>query len=335
VLGTYAAVRLPSPRGALSQQLFAGLGKGTALDIVNGPTDDDDLQISLWVLYELHYRGFDGVDEGREWDPQVLGLRARLEVPFEAGLRRRAAGIVRDALDHGPSVVDQLTHICERRGSGLPRFLERKATEGQFREFLSMRSIYHLKESDPQAWALPRLTGHAKAALAELLYDEFGNGSGERVHQELFTAAMQDAGLEPEYGTYVDQTPAHVLTGNNAMSLLGLHRRLRGASVGHLAAFEMTSTAPSRRVARGAERLGFGTAVAAYYDEHVEADAVHEQLASRSICGSLVAAEPELREDVLLGAALCVALEKASGRRTLRDWADGRSALRPSLASVG
>ena len=105
--------------------------------------------------------------------------------------------------------------------------------------------------------------------------------------------------------------------------------------MGHLAAFEMTSTAPSRRIARGAERLGFGPAVAAYYDEHVEADAVHEQLASRSICGSLVAAEPKLREDVLLGAALCVALEKTSGRLTLQDWAEGRSALRPSLALVG
>jgi hypothetical protein len=328
-------VRLPSPRGALSQQLFAGLRNGAALDIANGPTDEDDLQISLWALYELHYRGFDNVGEGREWDPQVLGLRARLEVPFEAGLRRRAAGIVRAALPHGPSVVDQLTHITERRGSGLPSFLERKATVGQFREFLMTRSDYHLKESDPQAWALPRTTGHAKAALAELLYDEFGNGSGERVHQELFAAAMGDAGLQNDYGAYIEQTPAHVLTVNNAMSLLGLHRRLRGASVGHLAAFEMTSTAPSRRIARGAERLGFGPAVAAYYDEHVEADAVHEQLASRSICGSLVAAEPKLREDVLLGAALCVALEKASGRRTLQDWADGRSALRPSLTPVG
>ncbi|HSI26156.1 MAG TPA: iron-containing redox enzyme family protein [Aeromicrobium sp.] len=327
-------MRLPSPRGALSQQLFAALGKGTALAIANGPTDEDDLQISLWALYELHYRGFDQVDDGREWDPQVLALRARLEVPFETSLRRRVAGTVRAALDHGPSVVDQLTHICERRGSGLPRFLERKATADQFREFLMTRSDYHLKESDPQAWALPRTTGHAKAALAELLYDEFGNGSGERVHQELFATAMQDAGLVTDYGSYIDQTPAHVLTVNNAMSLLGLHRRLRGASLGHLAAFEMTSTAPSRRIARGAERLGFGPAVAAYYDEHVEADAVHEQLASRSICGSLVAAEPRLRDDVLLGAALCVVLEKASGTRTLQDWADGRSALRPLRETV-
>ena len=42
------------------------------------------------------------------------------------------------------------------------------------------------------------------------------------------------------------------------MSLFGLHRRRRGAIVGHLALFEMTSSVPNRRYADGLRRLGFG-----------------------------------------------------------------------------
>ena len=38
-----------------------------------------------------------------------------------------------------------------------------------------------------------------------------------------------------------------------------------------------------------------------YYDTHVAADAVHEQVAVRTICGSLVEAEPGLRAADVLG----------------------------------
>ena len=72
------------------------------------------------------------------------------------------------------------------------------------------------------------------------------------------------------------------------MSLFGLHRRLRGAALGHLAAFEATSSLPSRRMAQGlAPARAARRRWSHYYDEHVEADAVHEQLAVRTICGAL------------------------------------------------
>src|SRR4051794_41908592 len=83
---------LPSPRGPLSEALIAALAgaPGTLPPItVMAPSDplaDDDLHLALYVLYELHYRGFDGVDERWEWDPSLLALRARLEGVFEAGL---------------------------------------------------------------------------------------------------------------------------------------------------------------------------------------------------------------------------------------------------------
>ena len=70
------------------------------------------------------------------------------------------------------------------------------------------------------------------------------------------------------------------------MSLFGLHRRWRGAALGHLAAVEMTSSEPSRRYSAGLRRLGFDERTTVFYDEHVEADAVHEQIASVDMCGS-------------------------------------------------
>jgi hypothetical protein len=157
-------------------------------------------------------------------------------------------------------------------------------------------------------------------ALAELLYDEFGDGRPERLHPALFAASLAGAGLDDTYGAYVDDVSGTTLALNNTMSLFGLHRRLRGAAMGHLAAFEATSSVPSRKIAAGVRRVGLPEVVAAYFDEHVEADSVHEQLAVRTICGAMVAAEPALEPDVLFGVAACLLLDGLSAAELLGRW---------------
>jgi hypothetical protein len=154
----------------------------------------------------------------------------------------------------------------------------------------------------------------------ELQFDEYGNGDPNRLHSHLWALGMDALGLRSDYGAYVDEVPLEILEQNNAMSLFGLHRRLRGAALGHLAAFEMTSSMPSRRLAQGLQRLGLADEMVAYYTEHVEADAVHDQLAGRVICGALVAAEPELAADVFLGAFTCLDLEDRVAHRVLAEW---------------
>ena len=292
---------------------------------------DDDVQIALWALYELSYHGFDEVDPAHEWAPGLLATRATIEAPFEAALRALAMPAVERALaDHGsPSQVPAALAavVDDTEDAGLAGHLHREATEEQYREFLVHRSIYHLKESDPHAFAIPRLEGGPKVALAELQYDEFGGGRADRLHSTLFARALEGAGLDPAYGAYVDVVPAATLSVNNAMSLFALHRRLRGALMGHLAAFESTSSLPCRRYSGGAERVGFDGRVTDYFDEHVEADAVHEQLACRHICQRLVEQHPELHEDVLFGAAVCMQLEALSGTLMVDSWRSGASAL--------
>jgi hypothetical protein len=112
------------------------------------------------------------------------------------------------------------------------------------------------------------------------------------------------------------------------MSLFGLHRRLRGAIVGHLALFEMTSSVPNRRYAAGLRRLGFSGAATEFFDEHVEADAVHEAVAAVDLAGGLIRQEPELAGDVLWGARCLAALEGEWAAYLLEAWEEGRSSLR-------
>src|SRR3954452_12871212 len=93
----------PVPRGPLSGTVLGALraapgalslDDAATLDLSNvaDPLADDDFHLALYCCYELHYRGFDGVDELWEWDPALLALRARLEDVFETGLAEALAG---------------------------------------------------------------------------------------------------------------------------------------------------------------------------------------------------------------------------------------------------
>lgn len=313
------AVLTPKGRGSLSEATFGAMRSSspawdTALRAL--PDDDEDLHITLWALHEMHYRGFEDVDDDREWQPELIALRRSLETTFERTLRDRAP----DTSPEGEFAEAFFAFVAAHDGPSLAGHVQRHADKEQALELLRMRSIYHLKESDPSAWLVPRLPDRTKAALMELQFDEYGCGDPGRLHAGLFARGMDESGLRPEYGAYIDDVPLEVLEENNAMSLFGLNRRLRGASLGHLAAFEVTSSVPSRRIAQGLTRLGLPDAMAAYYVEHVEADAVHEQLAVRTICGSLLDEEPALRDDMFFGAFTCLDLEDRFARRMLQAW---------------
>jgi hypothetical protein len=188
-----------------------------------------------------------------------------------------------------------------------------------------------LKEADPHTWAIPRLDGRAKSAMVEIQADEYGGGKPGRMHSELFARTMRGLGLDPSFGAYLDSIPAITLASVNSMSLFGLQRRLRGAICGHLAIYEMTSSIPNGKYARGFRRLGFDGDVTEYFEEHVEADAVHEQIAGRDLAGGLIAEHPALAADVFFGAGSALYLDGLAGGWQLDAWSSGRSALRQPL----
>jgi hypothetical protein len=300
-----------------------GLAAGLADD---GAVYDDDLQLTLFVCYELHYRGWDGVDERWEWNPSLLALRAAAEERFEGDLRAVVGPVPPVPPDAVPRALVELTSADD--GPSLAKYLHRHATMDQFREFVTHRSVYHLKEADPHTWAIPRLDGGPKAALVEIQVDEYGGGRPDRMHAELFRTTMRELGLDTGYGAYVDVVPAITLATNNVMSLFGLHRRHRGALLGHLAAFEMTSSLPNRRYGNGLRRLGGNATAVRFYDEHVEADAVHEQIAAHDMCGAFCAADPAQAPDVLFGAACALTLDRLFASHLLACWERADSSLR-------
>ncbi|WP_371649828.1 MULTISPECIES: iron-containing redox enzyme family protein [unclassified Streptomyces] len=321
---------LPDGRGEVSATVIAHLrGEGTPLPDARAAADadpyGDDLQLALYVCYEPHYRGFAGVDDAMEWDPALLTARALLEARFLDALRRDAARAhdVDDAL--GELLVEPV------HGTGVSHHLQEEGRLWQLREYAAQRSLYHLKEADPHAWVLPRLWGRAKAGMAAVEFDEYGGGRAERVHARLFADLMTDLGLDPAYGRYLDSGSARMLATVNLMSLLGLHRSLRGALVGHFATLEVISSPGSRRMALAMKRAGAGPAAELFYTEHVEADAVHEQVVRHEVIGGLLEREPQLAPDVVFGIDATMFLEDRFGEDLLGHWRAGRTSLRAPL----
>jgi hypothetical protein len=303
----------------------ARIVRNLAEDVAN-PLADDDLQLALYLCFELHYRSFERVDAGWEWNPGLLAIRAELEQRFLATLEAELgeAEAVRPE-----SVGERLFELEEGDdGVSLSRYLETEGTLEELREFVIHRSLYQLKEADPHSWAIPRLSGAAKTALLEVQADEYGGGRAERMHSALFAKTMGALGLDDRENGYLGQIPGETLATVNLMSALGLRRSRRGAIVGHLAMFEMTSALPNRRYGSALRRLGFDEEATDFYDEHVEADAVHENIAAYDLAGSLAREEPELAGDIMFGARTLLYLEGRFARSLLDAWQRGESSLR-------
>jgi hypothetical protein len=323
---------LPQPRGPVSEALFARLRRSPhALAGVSGEIDAEDLHLALYCCYELHYRGFEGVDDRWEWEPSLLALRVELESRFERELRETLGP---PGAPPNPAEIDVLLRELMQADDApsVSTFIEREATAEQALEFMVHRSAYQLKEADPHSWALPRLWGRPKAAMVEIQADEYGNGRPDDIHAELFARAMKAVGLDSSYGAYLDQIPSVTLATVNLMSLFGLHRRLRGAIVGHLALFEMTSSVPNRRYASGLRRLGYGDDACLFFDVHVVADAVHESVAAVDLAGGLAKQDPKLGADVLWGARALLEIDGRWARHIMSAWERDASSLQPALA---
>ncbi len=316
---------LQRPAGSPAPELASAARRALAsgADLV----EDEDVQLALYLMYELHYGGLP-VDERWEWSGELLGARAILEDGLEQHLRRALSPEgPQPQPEDVPATLFAMAAPGPAAGS-VASFVARQASREQVSELLVLRSVSQLKEADPHTWAIPRLRGRAKAALVEIQADEYGGGRLDRMHSALFARCMRALGLCDEPNHYLDRVPATFLASVNVVSMFALHARLRGALCGHLAAVEMTSSLPSRRFVTGLQRLGLGVGATEYFDEHVEADAVHEQVAAHDLCGGLLEQEPALLGDVLLGARVALELDARTGALVMRSWNADVSALR-------
>ncbi|WP_062133938.1 iron-containing redox enzyme family protein [Demequina aestuarii] len=335
-----SAVRLPfTERGPVSDAVMRHLSGSTehvdhtelaqrAVARTPDACRDEDLALALFTLYASSYGSIDPLAPDLEWDPHLIATRQVLEHSLEEALRAAVPAPALPTAEKGAVARALFSLTKPSPGPSLSRHVATRATAIQAKELLVQRSVYTLREADPHSWAIPRLHGRAKAALVEIQADEYGGGRVEHMHSAMFATAMRGMGLDDAYGAYVDAVPALTLTSHNMMSMFGINRRLIGAIVGHLAAFEMTSSIPSRMYADGLRRLGFGTDVTDYFDVHVEADAVHEQIAGRDLAGALAEDSPEALSDIMFGAAACMAVDAWVDEHILDAWSRGESSLR-------
>ena len=149
------------------------------------------------------------------------------------------------------------------------------------------------------------------------------------MHSELFAGLMRDLDLDAGYGALWDDAPAAAFASVNTMSLFGLHRRWRGAALGHLAAVEMTSSraeppllgrpAPARASTSGRRSSTTST----------WRPTPCTSRSPRSTCAARWS--PRSRNylpDVLFGAACSLAMDGVTARHLLGAWEAGRSGLR-------
>ncbi len=328
----------PPPRGPVSAHLLEHLLEPPhelppPPPVLDDPLCGDDFQLALYCCYELHYRSFAGVDEGWEWEPSLLALRQSLELAFDRRLL--------EELGPTPAVPPADVELALRRvianGSGpsLSACMQERGTLEQMRELAAHRSAYQLKEADPHTWGIPRLTHGPKAALVEIQFDEYGGGVEASMHSSLFAITMEALGLDSTYGAYLPLLPGTTLATTNLISRFGLHRRWRGALVGHLAIFEATSVTPMTRYRDALRRLDVAPEAERFYNVHMDIDAHHEVVALQSLAGGLASDEPELAADILFGARAVMLVEERFARHLLDAWAERSTSLLAPLPPAG
>ena len=116
-------------------------------------SEDEDLRLALWCCYELHYRGFEDVDEDWEWHPAVLAFRGSLERRWLTSLRDLAgehAAVPADAVPGAPAAAQaQRAQADAEYGHGTVRWPQ---VEHAFRQVIPQLEQAH----DPllaDAWA--------------------------------------------------------------------------------------------------------------------------------------------------------------------------------------
>ena len=118
-------MHLPRERGPMSSVVLSALSGDGPLDAaaliqqVDALPDtvdmltDDDFHLTLWTMYELHYRGFEGVTDDWEWDPELIRVRNAMEERLLAEYRFATSEWVHASMEATGDVASRLFALTE------------------------------------------------------------------------------------------------------------------------------------------------------------------------------------------------------------------------------
>jgi len=157
-MGIKSSVTLASPKLEPALPAAAGPLSSTVLDLLAcrppqrtfspvalpvGEADPYglDLHLALYVCYEMHYRGFAGVDPRWEWNPALLALRSQLEDVFLEAVRLEVGDIAAD--EHADAEMDALC-VEPIDGTGPSYYLRDEGTWEQMLEYFAREAEHEL-----------------------------------------------------------------------------------------------------------------------------------------------------------------------------------------------
>ena len=315
---------VPAAVGELSEVVVEAVLDGVGPPSVTFEHDgadplDHDLQLALFVLNELHFAGWVGVDDDMEWNPAVTAMRRSLTDEFERRLRHTLPA-------SSCSPVAEVRRLLDLPGPSVSRYLRDHGTVEQVRESMILRSAYQSKEADPHTFAVPRFSGPTKRVFTELQSGEYGVGH-RRSHAELFGDALVGLDLDPTPNAHVDACTGPALAISNLVTLGAMQRRLRGVVLGQLSLFEMGSVIPNQRMVDCCDRLDLDERVRLFFHVHVLADTEHQVMVEASFLVEYPRIDPKQVDNLLLGMRARSLIDHALARNAVPSWQRHRGAL--------
>jgi hypothetical protein len=279
-------------------ELPTDLGTNTAQQLSRAAFFDNDP-----AALEQAHRSLYAIYANRIWRPtpdlksaDLLRYRLILEAGFRSRLDRvrEEAGVdLSQPVANNAEWFESLALGDHPRDDGTwGRFLREDASLDALKSVVAQRSLFFLREPDPWIYAVPTLTGVAKAGLIDLLLDEYGWGKLDRMHSTIYANLMEALDLETELDHYETTTSWQFLATLNHQWMYALDPMLGRRLIGTIYLTEADSPQAMTNYLAAWERLGIDDPrVLEFYELHVAADENHRDVALSEVAVPVAEAE--------------------------------------------
>jgi hypothetical protein len=297
------------PTTATKLQLPLELGVDGAQELARAAFDENDP-----AALERAHKSLYAIYADRVWRPassaqgaELTQVRRILETAFRGQLDRQRAELSVDITQPASDVARWLEsialgpHPLDDGSWGL--YLHEDATLDAMKRVVAQRSLFFLREPDPWVYAIPTLTGSAKAGLIDLMLDEYGWGKLDRMHSTIYANLIEALDLPTEIDHFEGSASWQYLATLNHQWMCALDPSLSRRLLGTIYLTEADSPQAMNNYLAAYARLGIDDPrVLEFYELHVVADENHREIALLELVAPVAEAEgPEAAREIATG----------------------------------